>query len=1004
MAERDISHEAISSYFIGPKAENLQLFRDNIDIILDELKTARLNYYPEDEKLITEDIQASDEFQRITNNFSQAVRTAAKLLGKHSIPFWSPRYEAHMATDMTMPALLGYFMTMIYNPNNVALEASPLTTIAEIEVGEQMCRLFGYNTDTRRDDVPVGWAHLTSGGTVANLESMWVARNLKFYPLALHRAIVEGELNFISDELKVQTCIGEEKLFKDLTVWELLNLRPSTVLDLPQMLNEEFGISPKFVEECLKRYNIQSSGKDTLETHFEIDKPIQYMIGKARHYSWPKAGAVLGVGSDNIVGVEVDDGARICLDDLESKLEQSLENKQAVYAVVAVIGSTEEGAVDRLSRILAIRQRFQSKGLSFLVHADAAWGGYFATMLPRDLMDMPSESSLVDIGEAADTATDGMVPDLSLKAETQEDLLALKYADSITVDPHKAGYIPYPSGVLAYRDGRMRYLVTWTAPVLSQGVEGGIGIYGIEGSKPGAAAMSTWLSNKCIGLNPTGYGALLSEVSFTCTRFSAYWAAMTSEKDSFICVPFNMLPSELKPNSTRKDVEEEKKRIRTEILNRSNKEIVEYDKDKPEEAKTMKLLRSLGSDLNINAFALNWRFMLPDGSPGELNDDVEEANYLMRRVVERLSVDSPDDDPTKIPFYLTSTEFTPELYGSCAETFKKRLGLKDRKESPQSLFVLRNVVMSPFSSQSDFMGSMIKTFRKVVEEEVEVCLKRNNRGPAIHSFIMQGHEEIFLVYQPSFHLAKHRRQLILAVQLEKDDVEVYRQIKKTTPRSPVILQTYAELSLDDLLNELTAKKEASFRAKVFNNNGLLLPSIKVHIRRIVKDRTLASIYRDATYPQGEMPFYLYGTETEHHLAHMLLRAPNISLLAGDVKLDLNENISAEELARGTILSLTNIHEASRQPFPSKNSELGRNFFFRSGQTFPVSIWRDPMAARQPAQGTLTTDSPLLATGKITLGTDVQVDVDGVNRDMFKRVEKVNRWRDKFNEIGQPLGS
>lgn len=42
-------------------------------------------------------------------------------------------------------------------------------------------------------------------------------------------------------------------------------------------------------------------------------------------------------------------------------------------------------------------------------------------------------------------------------------------------------------------------------------------------SKPGAAAMSIWLSNKCIGLNPQGYGALLSEVSFTCTRVGIFF-------------------------------------------------------------------------------------------------------------------------------------------------------------------------------------------------------------------------------------------------------------------------------------------------------------------------------------------------------------------------------------------------------------------------------------------------------------------------------------------------
>lgn len=183
------------------------------------------------------------------------------------------------------------------------------------------------------------------------------------------------------------------------------------------------------------------------------------------------------------MGIEVDDGARVDLKDLENHLEQSLKNEQAVYAVVAIVGSTEEGAVDRLSHILALRQRFQARGLSFLVHADAAWGGYFATMLPKQLVHDPVAPGLIGPGAGAghDTYDEGFVPDLGLRPETQEDLFALRYADSITVDPHKAGYAPYPAGALAYRDGRMRYLVTWTSPYLSRGADTSIGIYGLEG-------------------------------------------------------------------------------------------------------------------------------------------------------------------------------------------------------------------------------------------------------------------------------------------------------------------------------------------------------------------------------------------------------------------------------------------------------------------------------------------------------------------------------------------
>ena len=195
--------------------------------------------------------------------------------------------------DLSMPALLGYFMTMIYNPNNVSIEASPLTTVAEMTVGDDLCQLFGFNIDPDNKRMPLAWGHIVCDGTVANLEFVWVSRNLKFYPLSIVSAMKDdGPLAFAAASFKIQPCVGAEKLLKDLSTWELLNLKPTTILDIPERLYSQFHISPDFLDVVMKKYGIQSTSKTVLEKDFDIGG-IKYFVSNTRHYSWPKAAGML---------------------------------------------------------------------------------------------------------------------------------------------------------------------------------------------------------------------------------------------------------------------------------------------------------------------------------------------------------------------------------------------------------------------------------------------------------------------------------------------------------------------------------------------------------------------------------------------------------------------------------------------------------------------------------------------------------------------------------------
>ena len=79
-----------------------------------------------------------------------------------------------MTTKNGMPGMLGWVSGVLNNPNNVAFEASPVTTLLEIDVGHDMCEMLGYNEKADSGQT-LYWGHIACDGTVANLESIWCA-------------------------------------------------------------------------------------------------------------------------------------------------------------------------------------------------------------------------------------------------------------------------------------------------------------------------------------------------------------------------------------------------------------------------------------------------------------------------------------------------------------------------------------------------------------------------------------------------------------------------------------------------------------------------------------------------------------------------------------------------------------------------------------------------------------------------------------------------------------
>ena len=86
-------------------------------------------------------------------------------------PFFHPRYAGQMLKPPNPVAAAGYLAGMLINPNNHALDGGPGTSALESEVVADLAEMFGFGAPFL--------GHLTSSGTIANLEALWVARELQ---------------------------------------------------------------------------------------------------------------------------------------------------------------------------------------------------------------------------------------------------------------------------------------------------------------------------------------------------------------------------------------------------------------------------------------------------------------------------------------------------------------------------------------------------------------------------------------------------------------------------------------------------------------------------------------------------------------------------------------------------------------------------------------------------------------------------------------------------------
>ena len=290
-----------------------------------------------------------------SERMADVLNAAADKL-QNNFPYFHPLYAGQMLKPPHPVARIAYALAQWINPNNHALDGGRASSAMEKEAIVELARMFGWAEHL---------GHLTSGGTMANLEALWVAGQL-----APGRTIVASEQAHYTHK------------------------RISGVLQLP----------------------------------FET--------------------------------IPCDSRARMDVDALQKRLIRG-----DVGAVVATIGTTATGSVDPLKEIFELSRTHRVH-----VHADAAYGGYFALAS-------------------------------NLTEETRAAFKCLGEADSIVIDPHKHGLQPYGCGCIVFRDPAVGRLYKHESPyTYFSSKELHLGEISLECSRAGASAVALWSTQKLLPL------------------------------------------------------------------------------------------------------------------------------------------------------------------------------------------------------------------------------------------------------------------------------------------------------------------------------------------------------------------------------------------------------------------------------------------------------------------------------------------------------------------------
>lgn len=453
-------HEvALKSFFLGPQAENSAWVNRLVQTVFLRWADWRRSLFPEDGCAITEKNMETEEFLERRKKFEKVTLGLFKRF-EEEVPKFSPRYVGHMFSEISLPALFGHLIALLHNPNNISGESSKVGIRIENEAIRFLLSMVGYHVES-------GAGHFTSGGTIANFEAMTRAYARVSLWMSLDAVVTSHEPWKAFDPFRA-AHMGWKKYD------ELL------------MKCRTRGISAEEIDGwSFERTNPHLVYKKIEQlTRKEFLGPV-ILVPDNKHYSWKKGVRFLGMSDESLWAIELDEEGKLSLASLQRLVQKARNESRPIALVVSVVGTTELGGIDPVNEVQACLDEIEAReGIHIWHHVDAAYGGFFRTL---------------SLGEPS-----------VISKRVRNSLAAIPRSSSITLDPHKLGYVPYASGAFLARDKRdYCFSAVGDAPYIDFDPSLDHGPYTIEGSRSAAGAVATWMTAETMGLDENGYGLLL---------------------------------------------------------------------------------------------------------------------------------------------------------------------------------------------------------------------------------------------------------------------------------------------------------------------------------------------------------------------------------------------------------------------------------------------------------------------------------------------------------------